>query len=477
MATATTPKDLAPLLDRVFLFDAFEGSYEITGIEGRLPEWLRGAYYVNGPARFERAGQRCKHWLDGDGMVGSVRFTDDGVILTSRFVATPKLRDEQQAGRFLYRGFGTAFSGDHMRRKLMLEPPLNVAVQMMGRRLLALGEQSLPYELDPVTLETIGEFDFGGRLNELSPFAAHAKVDSHLTNFGVSFSATQPLLHVYEFNLEGELIKRRRFPLEMQHSIHDFGVTPNHAIFFLTPLLMNFQRFWEEGISVMESLTWEPERGSTILITPRAHSDSAAFAVPAGSGYCLHFINCFERGDLIIVDVIELDEPVYREYQPIPDLFATVSAGRPVRFIIDTVSKKLLERIELAYERAPDFPSIDASLIGLPYEEFWMLGINECGQPGRKFFNELVHGSWKNKSVSDVYRTPVGEYLGGEPVHVGHGEEGIVMVQHLMPVSGTADYLVFDSSAVRNGPIARLPLRHPVHPGFHASFRKSEVIP
>jgi carotenoid cleavage dioxygenase-like enzyme len=384
MATATTPKDLAPLLERVFLFDAFEGSYEITGIEGRLPEWLRGSYFVNGPARFERAGRRCQHWLDGDGMVGSVRITDRGVF---------------------------------------------------------------------------------------------AKIDSSFTNFGVSFSATQPLLHVYEFDLDGALRKRRRFPLDMQHSIHDFGVTPNRGVFFLSPLLMNFHRFWGEGISVMESLSWEPDRGSTILVTPRAHSEQPAFSVPAGRGYCLHFINCFERGDQVIVDVIELDEPVYREYQPIPDLFATVSEGRPVRFVIDAAAKKLVERIELDYQRSPDFPSIDASLVGLPYDEFWMLGISDCGQPGRKFFNELAHGSWKDRSVRDVYRAPAGEYLGGEPVHVGHGEEGVVLVQHLMPASGSADYLVFDSSSVRSGPIARLPLRHPVHPGFHASFRKAEAAP
>ena len=177
-----------------------------------------------------------------------------------------------------------------------------------------------------------------------------------------------------------------------------------------------------------------------------------------------------------MIDVIELDEPVYREYQPIPDLFATVSAGRPVRFVVDVDSKKLVERIELDYERSPDFPSIDAALVGLAYDDFWMLGISDCGQSGRKFFNELAHGSWKDNSVDDIYRAPAGEYLGGEPVHVGNGDEGVVLVQHFMPASNAAEYLIFDSSAVRNGPIARLPLRHAVHPGFHATFRKTGVV-
>ena len=107
MTTPAAQTDLAPLLERCFFFDAAETSYEISGISGRVPEWLRGSYYVNGPARFERAGERYKHWLDGDGMVCLLRFNEDGVRFASRFVQTRKLRDEEAAGRFLYRAFGT----------------------------------------------------------------------------------------------------------------------------------------------------------------------------------------------------------------------------------------------------------------------------------------------------------------------------------------------------------------------------------
>jgi len=39
----------------------------------------------------------------------------------------------------------------------MLEPPVNVSVYPFAGSLLAFGEQTLPYELDPVTLETRGD--------------------------------------------------------------------------------------------------------------------------------------------------------------------------------------------------------------------------------------------------------------------------------------------------------------------------------
>src|SRR5207244_13070665 len=123
-------------------------------------------------------------------------------------------------------------------------------------------EQSLPYELDPVTLETRGEFDFHGRLNELSPFAAHAKLDAvtgHMFNFGISYSAVQPSLHVYEFDSTGNLLARRPHLLEFPHSNHDFGMTAENVVFFLSLQLMNFDSFSCEGVSVFDTLICEHE--------------------------------------------------------------------------------------------------------------------------------------------------------------------------------------------------------------------------
>lgn len=469
----TPAVDLAPGLEKCFLFDAVETSYELTGVRGEVPAWLRGVYYVNGPARFERAGARYRHWLDGDGMVCSLRFSDNGIRFTSRFVKTPKLRDESEQGRFLYRGFGTAFEGDRLRHGLMLEPPVNVSAYCYEGRLLAFGEQSLPYDLDPDTLETRGEYDFHGKLQPVTPFAAHPKFDPNLINFGIQFSATQPTLSVFEFDPTGNLVSRKRRPLRWQHSLHDFAFTPSQYVFFLSPLLMNFDRFWKDGVSVMESLSWEPDKGSEILVVPRHGSSTDSFCVPAGNRYCLHTINAFERGDKLTLDILELDEPVYKEYQPIPDLFGTMQRCRPVRFIIDTHTRTLADRIEMSYDRGPDFPSIHPDRAGAEYDDFWMLGMSAQGPAGRKFFDQLAHGSWKLGAVRDVFQAPRGEYLGGEPVFVPNPDgsgQGAVIVEHLIP-GANSEFLVFDAARVARGPIAILPLTHAIHPGFHASFR------
>ena len=225
----------------------------------------------------------------------------------------------------------------------------------------------------------------------------------------------------------------------------------------------------------MESLDWRPELGSNLLVMPRAGSSAAPFVMPAGNRYCLHFINCFEEGGILTVDLLELDEPVYKEYEPLPDVFSTVAPARPVRLVIDCESRTLVSRAEMDYALTPDFPSIDPHLLGKRYDDFWMLGISAAGKPGRKFFDELAHGSWPN-GATDVYRVPLGEYLGGEPAFAGNGagdgKDGIVIVQHYAPATQTCEFLLFDAFAVHKGPIARLTLPGFTHPGFHSCFHK-----
>lgn len=475
-------QDQAPYLERCFRFDARESSYPLTEVTGRVPDWLKGTYYINGPARFERDTLQYKHWLDGDGMVCALCFSEGSVHFTSRFVRTRKLVDEEAAGRFLYRGFGTAFAGDRLRRGLMLEPPVNVSVYPYAGTLLAFGEQSLPYELDPQTLETRGEYDFNGRLTEVSPFAAHPKRDpatGNLLNFGVSFSASQPMLNVYEFDPEGSLLSRRRHPLRYQHSNHDFGLSRNFVIFYLSPLIMNFDKFWGEELSVMESLEWDPGKGSRILVAPREAGNVGSFEVEVGPGKCLHLINCFESpGDTLTVDVLELEAPVYPEYQPIPDLFQHVTPCRPIRHIIHLPTRALVEKIVMEYDRGPDFPSIDKELTCEPYKDFWMLGISATGAPGRKFFDQLAHGSWEKGAVADIYQLQPGHYFGGEPlcvVNPSDPEDALVIVEHIDAVSDRAEILLFEAARVAGGPVARLGLRHKIHPGFHTSFARDSA--
>jgi all-trans-8'-apo-beta-carotenal 15,15'-oxygenase len=467
--------DYAPGIEHAFSLEPSEQSYTVDEIEGRVPTSIRGTYYLNGPARFELEGFNYRHWLDGNGMVCALRFAEGHVSFTNRFVRSRKFTEEEKARRPLFRTFGTAFAGDLLKRKIMLESPVNVSVYKYRDSLLAFGEQGLPYELDPVTLETRGEFNFSGALNDVSPFSAHPKFDretGEMFNFGVAFSAREPLLHFYRFDAQGKLNYRRRLHLDYPCTLHDFGLSQSFAIFYLSPYLLNVSSFVLEGCTLMDSLQWEPERGSRLLVVSRETGAPVA-SINIGSRHCLHFINCFETNNLLNVDVLELEQPVYDQYQTLPDLFTDVCEGQPVRYVLDRATGKLCERQELDYRLAPDFPSIDMRRAARPYEDFWMLGISSTGQHGRKFFDQLVHASWNSHSQGDIYQAPPGHYLAGEPVFIPNPSQkttGSILCQIFDARRVESFFAIFDARNVSAGPLARLRLKTPIHVGFHATF-------
>jgi carotenoid cleavage dioxygenase-like enzyme len=470
--------DLAPGLDTIFPREFTECDGALECVAGEVPDFVRGRYYLNGPARFGWDDFSYRHWLDGDGMILSLDFNEHGVGLKSRYIRSTKFLIEQQALRPVFRTFGTEFEASRLNRvNNGLESPVNVSVYPFRGRLLALGEQGLPWELDPETLETRGPFTFDGRLNEASPFAAHPKIDvasDEMFNFGNFFSPAGARLYLYCFGADG-LRYRKATPLEYPCSVHDFTLSRQHTTFYLSPYLLDAQAVVQGRSTVMDSLRWEPERGSSLLILSRTSGEPVA-RIPIGNRYCLHLINSFEQNHRLFVDVVELDEPVYGEYQPVPLLFENVAPGRPVRFVVDLNKRELVERQSISYSSAPDFPAIDQRHAMQPCEELWMLGISRTGDRGRKFFDQLVHATWSESAPSDIYQAEPMHYLGGEPIFVGArgSAEGVIICQEFDAQRQRCFFLLFEAHNVRRGPIARLASEWLLPLGFHAAFSPKE---
>eukprot|EP00978_Attheya_sp_CCMP212_P032268 scaffold125254_cov49-Attheya_sp.AAC.1 len=92
--------------------------YDVTDIEGTLPQDLVGTLYRNGPGKFGVNGERVQHVLDADALVIRVTFPPPStnkerrVHFRSKFVWTEALEKETEAQKFLYRGtFGTSPRG------------------------------------------------------------------------------------------------------------------------------------------------------------------------------------------------------------------------------------------------------------------------------------------------------------------------------------------------------------------------------
>jgi carotenoid cleavage dioxygenase-like enzyme len=465
--------DHAPLLERAFRPSADEHAGVPVPVRGSLPAYVRGTCYLNGPGRFARGSVRYRHWLDGDGMVCALA-VGDGCTLTNRFVRSEKFAREEAEGRAIFRTFGTSFPGDELKRGIGLVSPVNVSVYPYTGTLLAFGEQGLPWELDPTTLDTRGVYTFGGQLNEITPFSAHPKIDyrtHELFNFGVSFSAEHPALNVFRFAPDRRLVYRRRVRLPYASSMHDFAISGRYLVFYVSPLVLSMGRLLQ-GSTLMDALTWQPELGAHLVIVSRETGELVA-SLDAGRTHCLHLVNAFddERGRLV-VDLIEFEKPLYPEYQIVPDLFTDTFRGHPVRLVVDVPAARLVERVDIAYDCSPDFPQHDPDVTGQPYDQFWMLGISRAGRPGRKFFDELVRVSWDTRDV-DVYRVPERQYLGGEPIFIpdrSRPHSGTVMCQLFDAETSASSFVAFDAFNVAAGPIATIAMPSFVPFLFHSVF-------
>lgn len=472
--------DRAPGLESAFDAPFVELDRAPIELEGALPPFVRGTAYWIGPARFGRGALRYRNWLDGDGMAVAVRLGADGARVTTRHVQTEKWRAEEAEGRAIFRTFGTSFPGDQLRRGRALASPANVSLVPFAGRLLAFGEQGLPYELDPVDLSTRGTHDFGC-LNEVTPFSAHPAIDpesGEMFQFGVSFAAAAPLLHLFRFDAGGELRMRTRIPLDRPYSLHDFSLSARYAVFHLSPYLLDVRPMLESGATVLDGLTWRPELGARLLIADRETGEPVC-DVAAGAGYCLHQVNAFERGDdELVIDLIELEEPAYPDYQVLPALFERVRPSRCVRYVVAPRAARLVAREERAPGPASDFPVVDPALAGRAATDFWRLAISTTGVPGRKFFDRLQRIDAATGAVVSEHATASPVVFGSEPLFVPEspGSPGGVVLCHAYDATaGASSILALDALALDRPPLARLRLAAPIPLCFHGAFARASA--
>src|SRR5215475_10726411 len=71
-AESSSFSDFAPGLELAFPLEFAEHDLVLDCVEGHVPAFVRGSYFLNGPARFGSKDLRYQHWLDGDGMVCSL---------------------------------------------------------------------------------------------------------------------------------------------------------------------------------------------------------------------------------------------------------------------------------------------------------------------------------------------------------------------------------------------------------------------
>lgn len=458
-------------------------------IEGEIPRAIAGTLYRNGPGLFERNGYRKRNILDGDGMVQAFRFRNGQVDYRNRFVRTRKWLDEESAGKYLYNTWTTRRPGGMLKNAFLqgeFHGQAGVSVRVIDGHLFAFDESSRPYELDPVTLETIGgELDFSvnfGNINTL--FAAHSKVDGH-TGEWIQFGLENGLkanIQLSIFDKHAKLKRSKRYELPIGTYMHDFFVSENYIVFNLQPAQMSPLSFILGRESYAESLRWNGEKGSTFMVLHKSLQQPPIY-LPSEAVWMWHSLNTFEVGDEIFCFFCGYDEPDHFIGQH-AQTFDIMNVGATIASTDTAKSPGTLRLVRIN----PKTKSIHReTILQEGGHSFEFPVINEQFMTHRNRFGYLASGSMMGAFHHQINRVNIytggrisydfgaGHYC-GEPIFIPESgafasEESGWLVSLVFNEQSQKSFLaLLRADRLSDGPLAKIHLEHHSPMSFHGHW-------
>ncbi len=467
-------------------FDApsgVEAEIQDLQVEGTIPEDLDGTFFRVGPDPLFPPRTDRFIFFDDDGMVCSFRFKKGHVDLISKYAQTDKYKAEKKAGRALVGEYRNPFTDDPS-IKGMIRGTANTNVVVHHGKLLALKEDSPPLEMCPKTLDTIGNYDFGGKMTS-NAFTAHPKVDpktGQMLAFGYSAKGvgTHDMVY-YEINSGGEITHETWFKSPRSAMVHDFAITDNFVVFPISSLVSDVERLKEDK----PAFHWLPDVEQIYGVLPRGGSaeDLRWFTYPKNA-FQGHVLNAWDEEDKIFLDMTLASDNVFAffpEDGKAPPNGMDIN-NEVVRWTFDLQSSSSSPDVEVLFSFAAELPYIDQRYVGQPYQHAFLTLIDftvpydfeKCGPPS---FNAplcgLVH---LNVATGDVQRWLPGPTSSvQEPVFAPRSPDAregdgyvIALVNRL--TENRNDLVILDALRLDEGPIATVKIPIRIRPGLHGNW-------
>jgi carotenoid cleavage dioxygenase len=270
-------------------------------VEGAIPKEINGVWYRLIPDHAFPPMRGHDTLISGDGMIGRFAIEDGHVDYKQRYVRTERFLAERKARRGLFGLYRNPFTDDPSVRNTN-RGVANTTPIWHGGRLLALKEDSRAVEVHPETLDTLGTFDYGGKLRS-ETMTAHPRLDPetgelHFYGYEAGGLASRDIAYCVA-DRSGTLIREDWFEAPFCSQIHDFLVTRRHVIFPLFPTTADLERIKAGGVHWVH----EQDKNAMIGIMPREGTvrEMRWFTGPKGvSAY--HFMNAYSEGDVVHMD-------------------------------------------------------------------------------------------------------------------------------------------------------------------------------
>jgi all-trans-8'-apo-beta-carotenal 15,15'-oxygenase len=447
----------------------FSGMLETADIplRGRLPDGLRGTLYRNGPARFKLGSTRYQHWFDGDGMVQAFRIGSGKASHLGVLLRTPKLLQEEAAGRFLYPAFGTPLAGGLPVRDADSVNAANINLLPMagGRELYALWEGGSALQIDPQTLAAQG-FKAWSPETRGASFSAHPRVapDGTVWNFG--YAGHSGKLILYEIDRAGVLKRQALVDAPQADMVHDFAITERHLVFLLMPLHL---KPGAPQVGNLDRYEWRAQAPLIALVVSRADFSAQRFELPNGGVF--HLGNAWEEQG-----VIRLGYARYTDFLghlrglTLPAPRATMAQAARWTQVELNLAQGTARQTDVGLQGV-EFPSFDRRFTGERTALTVLMQTSPASLDQRYGADRVL--AVTGERVQAYSYGP--DWIAEEHLYVprpdnGQARPGWVLGTALHRASGRTTLSVFEASALADGPLAQLALPYGLPLGLHGQF-------
>ncbi|KAJ4508092.1 hypothetical protein HRR76_003421 [Exophiala dermatitidis] len=403
-----------------------EGDIIDLEVDGLIPPEINGTFYrVQPDHRFPPIFEDDIHF-NGDGSVTAIRIQNGHADFKQRYVRTERYQAETAARKALFGRYRNPYT-DNETVKGVIRTAANTNITFWRGVLLASKEDGPPFIMDPITLDTIGRYDFEGQI--LTPtFTAHPKFDP---------DTGEMICFAYEAGGDGH---------DGSNDIVWYGVVPRRG-----------------GKS--EDIVW-------------FRADNAFHGHTAG---------CYENDNgHIVFDLTVADGNVFFFFPPVNEKEAPLAKRNQLqsptcRWIFDPKAKSGT-RVTPAerWMTNGEFSRIDDRYVTKKYNHFWQAKVDptkpydfaKCGSPAGGLFNCLGHYSWDDRTEDVFFAGPTATFQEPTFIPKENGNEGvgyiIALLNHLDMLRN--DIVIFDALHVAKGPLAVIHLPFKLRLGLHGNF-------
>lgn len=477
----TTPFPKSPTFSTIDEPFRFEGDLYDLEVEGRIPEGLDGTFYRVGPDQAFPPKMGDANPFNGDGAVTSFRIRDGHADMKHRFVMTDRLKAERAARRGLFGDYRNRFTDDPTVQDVQ-RTVANTNVFPHAGKLLAIKEDGPPYELDPVTLETKGIWDWNGQMTATS-YTAHPKIDPANGNlYGYSYAAkgeaTDDLVF-WGFDRNGKKFWEVWFKSPYPGMIHDCAISENYIVLALMPQVMDLERIRRGGILFQ----WEPTYDHVYIVAPLGGEAKDIRFFRAPNAMPGHTINAFDDGGKLYLDLPVASNNVFWFFPdkdgrfPPPGSFGT----EVTRWTFDMNDRNSKAVPNVFSRMAAEFPHVDDRYLGRPYR----YGFMQATDPTKPYNAERagpIMGFFFNTFVTlDTTTGKADTWFAGdtsstqEPVFAPKSAtaaegEGYVMGIVNRRAENRSDLVILDAQRMSEGPVATVKIPVRLKYGIHGNW-------